>query len=122
MRTGPLRPVRIFSIRGGLAAIALATASVVLPAPAIAQTPIIAAGKQGISDFYAARRGRPLWFSQGDRQVDELLEILNSAQIDGLRPERYRPDLLTRAVWAAQSGKPKAVRRADMMLSQALVA
>ncbi len=122
MRTGPLRPVRIFSFRGGLAAIALATASVVLPVPAIAQTPIIAAGKQGISDFYAERQGRPLWFSQGGRQVDDLLEILNSAHLDGLRPEIYRTDLLTRAVWAAQSGKPKAVRRADMMLSQALVA
>jgi len=121
MRTGPKRPVRIFSIRGGFAAIALATASVVLPAPAVAQTPIIAAGKQGISDFYAARHGRPLWFSQAGRQVDDLLEILNSAQIDGLRPERYRTDRLTRAVWAAQSGEPKAVRRADMMLSQALV-
>ena len=121
MRTGPKRPVRIFSIREGIAAIALAAASVVLPAPAIAQTPIIAAGKQGISDFYVARQGRPLWFSQGGRQIDDLIEILNSAQIDGLRPERYRTDLLTRAVWAAQSGKPKAVRRADMMLSQALV-
>ena len=121
MRTGPSRPVRIFSIRGGLAAIALATASVGLPAPAIAQTPIIAAGKQGISDFYAARQGRPLWFSQAGRQVDDLLEILNSAQIDGLQPEKYRTDLLTGAVWAAQSGKRKAVRRADMMLSQALV-
>ena len=121
MRTGPKRPVRIFSIRGGFAAIALATASVVLPAPAVAQTPIIAAGKQGISDFYAARHGRPLWFSQAGRQVDDLLEILNSAQIDDLQPEKYRTDRLTRAVWAAQSGEPKAVRRADMMLSQALV-
>ena len=121
VRTGPQRPVRIFSIGGGLAAIALATASVALPSPAIAQTAIVAAGAQGISDFYAARQGRPLWFSQDGRQVDALLEILNSAEIDGLRPQKYRVDRLTRAVWSAQSGKAKAVRRADMMLSQALV-
>ena len=122
MRTGPQRPVRIFSFFGGAAtAITLATASLVLPSPANAQTAVVAAGAQGISDFYAARQGRPVWFSQNGRQVDALLEILDSAEIDGLRPERYRLDLLTRAVWAAQSGKPKAVRRADMMLSQALV-
>ena len=123
MRTGPQRPVRIFSFFGGAAtAITLATASLVLPSPANAQTAVVAAGAQGIFDFYAARQGRPIWFSQNGRQVDALLEILNSAEIDGLRPERYRVDLLTRAVWAAQSGKPKAVRRADLMLSQALVA
>ena len=122
MRTGPKRPVRIFSFFGGAAtAITLATAFPVLPSLANAQTAVVAVGAQGISDFYAARQGRPLWFSQDGRQVDALLEILNSAEIDGLRPERYRVDLLTRAVWAAQAGKPKAVRRADLMLSQALV-
>src|ERR1043165_8328184 len=70
MRTGPQRPVRIFSSLGGFAAaIALAAASLALPAPAQAQTTIVAAGAQGISDFYAARQGRPLWFSQDGRQV-----------------------------------------------------
>ena len=122
MRTGPQRPVRIFSSFGGVAAaIALATSSFALPGPAKAQTAVAAAGAQGISDFYAARQGRPLWFSQDGRQVDALLEILNSADIDGLSRDKYRVDLLTRAVWATQSGKPKAVRRADVMLSQALV-
>jgi murein L,D-transpeptidase YcbB/YkuD len=121
MRTGPQRPVRIFSIFGAAAAVSLAAGSLVFPAPAAAQTAIIAAGAQGIPDFYAARNGQPLWFSQNGRQVDALLEILNSADIDGLHPGRYRLDLLTRAVWAAQSGRAKAVRRADMMLSQALV-
>jgi L,D-transpeptidase YcbB len=122
MRTGPQRPVRIFSIfGGGAAAVALVTASFVLPSPASAHAAVTAVGAQGLSDFYAARPGRPLWFSQDGRQVDALLEILNSSEIDGLRPERYRIDLITRAVWSAQSGKAKAVRRADMMLSQALV-
>ena len=123
MRTGPPWPVRIFSIfRSGVAAVALATASVVLPAPAVAQTPIIAAGKQGISDFYAARDGRPLWFSEGGRQVDVLLDILGSAELDGLSSGRYRVGTLALvAARAAQSGNSKAVRRADLMLSQALV-
>jgi len=122
MRTGPQRPVRIFSILGAAAAaISLAAGSVVFPSPAVAQTAILAAGAQGISDFYAARNGQPLWFSQDGRQIDVLLEILNTAEIDGLQPGKYRVDLLARAAWAAQSGKAKAVRRADMMLSQALV-
>jgi len=120
MRTGPQRSVRIFSFSGAFAAVALATAAIAFPAPVAAQTATLAAGKQGLSDFYAARKGRPLWYSQQGRQVDVLLEILNSAELDGLSP-RYPVRNLTRAAWAAQSGKPSAVRRADKMLSQALV-
>lgn len=122
MRTGPKRPVRISSIfGGGVAAIALAAASVVCSSPANAQPAVIAAGAQGISDFYAARQGKPLWFSQQGRQVDVLIEILGSAQLDGVKPGRYRVSALARAARGAWGGDPAAVRRADMMLSHALV-
>ena len=127
MRTGPQRPVRIFSsFGGGVAAFALATAAVIFPAPhASAQSaavPAYSAGAQGISNFYSARKGRPLWFSEGGRQADLLLELLGSAELDGLEPGKYRVDGLTKAVERARSSQSrKALRRADMMLSQALV-
>ena len=120
MRTGPQRPVRTFRIfGGGVAALALATAVPIAPAAAQNAVPVAAAA--GISDFYAARSNRPLWFSQSGRQVDLFLQILGSAELDGLDPGRYRVDALERAVGAAQSGNRKAVRRADRMLSQALI-
>ena len=79
MRTGPQRPVRILSGVGGLAAIALAAAVPFSPAIAQGTLPIAAAAANGLSDFYKARDGRPLWFSQNGRQADVLLEILGSA-------------------------------------------
>ncbi len=124
-RTGRARPVRAFSKAGGIAAaVALAVGAAVLPAgEAKAQRPQAAAqAGQGVTDFYAARGWRPLWYSQPGRQVDVLLEILASAQLDGLNPNKYRIGDLAHAAAAARSGDPRAVRRADMMLSDALVA
>ena len=120
VRTGPQRPVRTFRIfSGGVAALALAAAVPITPAAAQNSVPVAAAS--GISDFYSARSNRPLWFSQSGRQVDLLLEILGNAELDGLEPGRYRISALENAVRAAQSGNRKAVRRADKLLSQALV-
>jgi L,D-transpeptidase YcbB len=50
------------------------------------------------------------------------VEILSSARIDGLDPDRYRVGALARAVRSAASGDRRAIRRADQMLSEALVA
>ena len=120
VRTGPQRPVRTFRIfGGGVAAFALATAVPIAPAAAQNSVPVAAAA--GISDFYTARSNRPLWFSQSGRQVDLLLQMLGSAELDGLDPGRYRIEALESAVRAAQSGNRKAVRRADRMLSQAFI-
>ena len=122
MRTGPKRPVRIL-FSGGLAAIALAAAAPFSsPASAQGTVPIAAAAANGVTDFYKARDGRPLWFSGNGRQADLLLQILGSAELDGLRPDRYRVEDLRRAVQSAtESGSARAMRRADKMLSQALV-
>lgn len=121
MRTGPSRPVRIVS---GAAIAVAAAAACLSAAPARAQAPgatHVASGQE-IADFNRARAGRPLWFTQPGRQADVLLELLASAQLDGLDPSRYRLGALARAVRAARSGNRAAVQRADMMLSQALVA
>ena len=126
MRTGPQRPVRILSsVWRGVAAIVLATSAAVSPAavqPVQGSAALYAASGQDISDFYRERGGRPLWFSEPGRPADVLIELLGSAQHDGLNPERYSVFALEGAVRAAeQSGSSRAMRRADLMLSRAFV-
>jgi len=123
VRTGPKRPVRTFSIFAGAAAFALAATGVPAPARAAsdASAPLAVAGAKSVSDFYKSRDKRPLWLSQQGRQAALLIDMLESAELDGLQPDKYRPDALRGAVSAAQSGSTKAVRRADMMLSEAFV-
>ncbi|HET7816644.1 MAG TPA: L,D-transpeptidase family protein, partial [Sphingomicrobium sp.] len=100
-----------------------AAAASVSAAPASAQAPAAShpASGQGVADFYRARPGRLLWFAQPGRQADVLLELLASSRLDGLDPGKYRLDVLAKAVRSARSGNRGAVRRADAMLSQALV-
>jgi murein L,D-transpeptidase YcbB/YkuD len=122
-RTGRSRPVRILYGAGTAAAIALAAAVPVASASAAGAEAYPAARHSGqeVPDFYAARSGQPLWFGQAGRQADLLLEMLASAELDGLDPGRYRLPALSKAVRSAQSGNRRAVRRADVMLSQAFV-
>ncbi len=106
-------------------AAALSVAAVPLPGVAFAanaqSTRAPHVGGQSLTDFYAARNWRPVWLAHPGRQIDVLLEILDSARVDGLDPRRYRIGNLQKAVRAARGGNPRAVRKADMMLSQALV-
>ena len=121
LRTGPLRPVRILS---ALAAAAAAAGTVPYSAsPAAAQTYAsrLTADGQSIADFYRARSNRTLWFAQPGRQVDALLQLLSTARLDGLDPNRYQLEPLARELSLARSGKRGAMKRAEQMLSQALV-
>lgn len=82
-------------------------------------------GGQSITDFYAARGGRPLWLrSDGSAGVEAvlLLDLLRTARADGLDPGRYRVKDLARALRSARDGSPVVVRDADIALSQAFVA
>ena len=124
VRTGPRRPVRTFSIlAGAVAAFAFGATGAASPAFASpdASAPLAFAGARSVSDFYKARDRRPLWLSQRGRQAALLIDMLENAELDGLQPDKYRADALRSALRAAQSGNPKAVRRADMMLSEAFV-
>ena len=123
VRTGPQRPVRTLSIfAGALAAFALGAGNV---SPAIAApnaaVPLTVAGAKGVSEFYKSRDKRPLWLSQQGRQAALLIAMLDNAELDGLNPDDYRTDELRDAISAARSGSSKAVRRADIMLSEAFV-
>jgi murein L,D-transpeptidase YcbB/YkuD len=99
----------------GLAATAVAAARP--PAPAPPAAPL------NVYDFYRTRAGAPLWLSSsaGDSAQD-LLALLKSADIDGLNPDRYGVAALQKALSDAWGRNPKAVQRADIMLSQAFVA
>ncbi len=130
VRTGPKRPVRIFSVLGSVAAAfvlsaagpvtpAAAAAAPVAPAAALAPTQASKALGQGINDFYRGR-AEPLWFAKPGQQVQLLMQLLGSAELDGL-PGRYRVDVLRQALQAASSGDRKAMGRADSMLSEVFV-
>jgi murein L,D-transpeptidase YcbB/YkuD len=125
-----VRPARFFAGSGAvLTAAALAMAPASAPAaPAVSVSSAAAAlaappgatEGQSVADFYAARRGQPLWFAAGNEQAaSDLLMLLNTAALDGLNPKRYRTRDLQRAMRSAWGGNPAARQRAEMLLSQA---
>ena len=117
------RPVRSRSLMSGAAAALLAAAAPFLLSPAQAATVEYARAGQGLTDFYAARSEAPLWFANGQpsEAAGILVETLSSAELDGLDPQAYRLEEVAWALRSAWGGNPRAVRQADMLLSQALV-
>jgi len=109
---------------GLAAAAALSTAGLgfiaASPAAAVAAEP---AASSAVADFYRSRGGARLWFAPNSGYAAQyLIRQLSSAQVDGLDPRRYDVRGLTKALAKAQRGDPRAVARAEMMLSEALVA
>ena len=85
-------------------------------------TETVAAARQSINDFYAARSEQPLWLRAGnERAASDLVAMMDQSAADGLDPRRYRVKELKRALRAAWGGSPAAVQRADRMLSQSFV-
>jgi len=114
-----------------IATFCFAVALALSPVSAAAQpaaTPLHAAleetpGASGdVRAFYRARDHRPIWIRGGrlGREADTLLRLLESAELDGLRPNRYRPRAVAEAIAAARSGSPEALARAEMLLSRRL--
>lgn len=102
-----------------------ATAAPLALAPAGAATVAVVAAGQSVSDFYDAHGDRPVWFgpSYDDRSAAiALIELLRSAEADGLDPARYDIAGIARALIAADQGSYEALRDADRRLSEALVA
>ena len=102
----PLRKFRGLGLAAAAIVAAVPAAYVLAPVPAAAQA---ASGS--------------LWFSpRSGAAVQQLIQLLATAQADGLNPKRYNVKALQRAVEDARSGDPGAVQRADAMLSDAFVA
>ena len=124
--------IRKIDARRGVKTIGFGAAAVALAVGAFAGWPQLAAGKAeaarvapdvGIADFYRSRGGATLWFAPASRNAaQQLVQLLSTAQADGLNPKRYDVRGLSRAVADAASRNPAAVQRADMMLSAAFVA
>jgi murein L,D-transpeptidase YcbB/YkuD len=128
MRAG-LVPARTLSKLGGVAAALMLAAA---PLPSLAATSSVTGAARpaapydsgaGISDFYRARDGRPLWLApQSGAAAQLMLGLLNSASVDGLDPNRYQVRRIAKALRDAGRGDPRAVNRAESMLSEAFVA
>ena len=125
---GDKLPVRAFYRRHAImAAMALAIlpASVVAPSAAYAEGSAAASVRADtdVEDFYRARGGAPLWLAGGNQaSADKLLTLLQTAGADGLDPSKYDDKRISKALRKAWGGDPKAVARADRMLSEAFVA
>lgn len=125
-RTGGHQPpVRaFFGLRGLAVAVAITAAplAIVQASPAQAQASGIR-GEASVADFYRARADRPLWLApQSGNAAQQLIALLDSAQIDGLDPNRYNSRAIGKAMRSAWGGNPRAVARADRLLSEAYVA
>lgn len=110
-----------------------ATACVMAPgtaaaqiAPAQVQSALKSAGKsaQELRPFYATRGFRPLWVRGATigPEADELLKLIGTAYYDGLDPDAYKPRALASAIRNGREGSPKALAKAEAMLSQTLAA
>ena len=110
------------------AALAAAVPLALPPAPAEAAPRIESAVKSAakssreLKAFYKARGYRPLWIrgrSLGP-EADRLIALVATADLDGIDPDRYDPEELMEAVGKARGGSPKALARAEILLSRTL--
>jgi L,D-transpeptidase YcbB len=78
--------------------------------------------KGRLTKFYAERSFRPLWAVKGriGLEADTLIGFLKSADLDGLKPSSYNIEELGAAIADARIGDPRAVARAELVLSHAL--
>ena len=88
--------------------------------PAIQAALRSAGGDRDVRAFYQARGYRPLWI-HGDAlgpEADRFLELIETADAEGLDPDDYRPRRLRDAIEDSRKGSPKALARAEMQLTR----
>jgi murein L,D-transpeptidase YcbB/YkuD len=117
--------VRALKILGG-AVMAALTAAAPLPltaSTAAAATLPAAPRGQDVKDFYSIRQERPLWFQAGrlTQAGQDLFALLSSAGVDGLNPSDYNLTGIAKALQSASPSDPRAIEKADFLLSQAFV-
>ena len=128
---GPL--MRRLKISVTTFALAVALADFAVPAQAApsrltdaspVQTAVRSSAEGKIAAVYKARGYQPIWF-QGSMPTSEarrLVDYISHADLDGLDPDDYRVDRLSEAIDKAGGGDARAIARADVMLSRALIA
>ena len=122
------RSLRLPTRVSGFGPAAVAVMALVTPlttniAPAQAAAPAPGSYAGDIANFYRSRGGAAVWFAPGRGNApQQLMQLLATAQADGLNPRRYNARRLAGVVGAASRGDPVARQRAEMMLSEAFVA
>jgi murein L,D-transpeptidase YcbB/YkuD len=119
-------------VRAPFLAMLLAAALPLAPFSAAAQTsPALIdamegadSGSREIRSFYRARAYEPLWIRDDmvGPEAATLLTLIETADLDGLDPDTYRPRTIAKALDRAMSGSPRDLARAEMLLSRAFVA
>jgi murein L,D-transpeptidase YcbB/YkuD len=100
--------------------VALSPLQAAVVEPAVSYTTGI--GAVALGNFYDARGGTPIWLTAGQHEPGaRLLDILEHSDLDGLDPQSFDLDELSRAMHAAESGRRTDVARADRMLSEAFL-
>ncbi|MCD2325212.1 L,D-transpeptidase family protein [Sphingomonas sp. IC-56] len=122
---------RSIRVRAPFLAILLAAAVPLAPSSAAAQTsPALIdamegadSGSREIRSFYRARAYEPLWIRDDmvGPEAATLLTLIETADLDGLDPDTYRPRTIAKALDRAMSGSPRDLARAEMLLSRAFV-
>ncbi|MFV0624980.1 L,D-transpeptidase family protein [Sphingomonas sp. ac-8] len=76
-----------------------------------------------VKGFYADRGFWPIWAADGTLgpEADAFVAMVESADLDGLKPGSYGPESLRKAIRQAKGGDPAAVAHAELELSRALV-
>ena len=114
VRTGPKRPVRTFSIFGGaVAALRARDAGAASPASQRPATPLrwLSAARKAVLAISTEPRRAPAVAVAAGRQAALLIDCSNSAELDGLGPNKYRPDALRER--GARGASGKSARRSD---------
>lgn len=120
----PASPRLVAGLAAALIALAAPAQAVAAPSnPVAAELDFSGKFKRDLKAFYTARGLRPLWIRNGapSAAADRLIDLVASAELDGLDPDDYRPRKLAKAVEKARSGSPAALARAELLLSNALV-
>lgn len=102
--------------------VAAALAAPAFAQPADLRAAIRNAARGDVRDFYAARGFQPLWAADGAilPQAAALVDNLATADADGLKPSSYKPHKLRDAIAAAAGGEPRAMAKAEVLLSTSL--
>lgn len=95
----------------------LVAGSLLAGVPAAAAPTTVTASAARVAHF------SPQWIRYGDdRAALRLIALLQSAELDGLNPRKFKIGSLKKAVRAADGGNAAAVAKANAMLDRALVA
>lgn len=77
-------------------------------------------GNREIRAFYVARGHRPFWVRNGvvRPEADQVIALLETAGLDGLKPRSYRIRAIRSAIADAALGDPEALAEAELLLSE----